>query len=94
MLHTVKQSPFGHGNLPQALCYMADEDRLLLWQDAVIAATVPAWRQRLQPLASAGRLYVMQEDLQARGLQSDLGQLLTMSELVALVAELGSPQAW
>lgn len=94
MLHTVKQSPFGHGNLLQALHYMADEDRLLLWQDAVIAVTVPAWRQRLQPLASAGRLYVMQEDLQARGLQSDLGQLLTMSELVALVAELGSPQAW
>lgn len=94
MLHTVKDSPLNHHTLAQALCYMQPGDRLLLWQDAVIAVAAPAWQARLQPLAEAGGLYVMQEDLQARGLHAALGQPLTMAELVTLVAELGSPQAW
>ncbi|MFP2771028.1 sulfurtransferase complex subunit TusB [Oceanisphaera sp. KMM 10153] len=94
MLHTVKHSPFGYQSLDQALQHMQGQDRLLLWQDAVIAATVPAWLVRLQPLADTGRLYVMEEDLQARGLFHDVGESITMEGLVDLVAELGGSQAW
>jgi len=94
MLHTVKHSPFARHDLEQALVQLQDDDRLLLWQDAVIAVTVPAWQTRLQALADSGRLYVMQEDLQARGLKHGLGESITMETLVELVAKLGSPQAW
>lgn len=94
MLHTVKHSPLSHDNLAQCLRYMASGDQLLLWQDAVIAVTVPAWQQQLAPLADGGGLYVMGEDLQARGLEAGLGQILTMPALVSLIAEQGSPQAW
>ena len=94
MLHTVKYSPFARHDLEQALAQMQNDDRLLLWQDAVIAVTVPVWQTRLQALADGGRLYVMQEDLQARGLKHELGEPVTMAGLVELVAKLGSPQAW
>ncbi|OIN03823.1 sulfurtransferase complex subunit TusB [Oceanisphaera psychrotolerans] len=94
MLHTVKDSPFGHRALEQALHHLQPQDRLVLWQDAVIAATVPAWQARLQTLADSDRLYVMQEDLQARGLHPGVGESIAMERLVELVAELGSPQAW
>ncbi len=94
MLHTVKHSPFGRHDLVQALYHMQDQDRLLLWQDAVIAVTVPDWQARLQTLADSGRLYVMREDLQARGLKHGLGEPITMDGLVELVVTLGSPQAW
>lgn len=94
MLHMVRHSPFSHRDLTQALFYMQEGDRLLLWQDAVIAAAVPAWRVPLQALSDSGCLYVMREDLRARGLSSALGESITMEELVGLVAEWGSPQAW
>lgn len=94
MLHTVKHSPFARHDLEQALAQMQNDDRLLLWQDAVIAVTAPVWQTRLRALADGGRLYVMQEDLQARGLTHGLGEPITMERLVELVAKLGSPQAW
>jgi tRNA 2-thiouridine synthesizing protein B len=95
MLHTVKHSPFARRDLEQALAQMQNDDRLLLWQDAVIAATALAWQERLRALSDDGRLYVMQEDLQARGLSHhDVGEPITMDTLVELVAKLGSPQAW
>ncbi|MGB5855817.1 MAG: sulfurtransferase complex subunit TusB [Oceanisphaera sp.] len=94
MLYTIKQSPFSHQALVQALAQMQPDDRLLLWQDAVIGATVSQWLSLLQPLAATGRLYVMQEDLQARGLTHQVGEMICMADWVRLVAEWGSPQAW
>lgn len=93
-LHTVKHSPFSHQALTQALAQLQPEDRLLLWQDGVIAATAPQWQQQLQPLAASKRLYVMKEDLQARGLSQEIGETISMSDWVTLVVKLGSPQAW
>ena len=94
MLHTVKHSPFGHHDLEQALHHMQPDDHLVLWQDGVIAATLPAWQPRLQALADDGRLHVMSEDLDARGLSPIMGTVLTMAGLVELIADLGSPTAW
>ncbi|MBO1518283.1 sulfurtransferase complex subunit TusB [Oceanisphaera pacifica] len=97
MLHTIKYSPFSHQTLNLALSQLQPEDSLLLWQDGVIAASVTGalpWQAPLQALASQGRLYVMQEDLAARGLSHKLGELISMADWVTLVAEWGSPQAW
>lgn len=97
MLHTIKYSPFSHQALNQALSQLQPEDRLLLWQDGVIAAsmtTAVPWQTQLQALASQGRLYVMQEDLAARGLTHQVGELIYMADWVTLVAKWGSPQAW
>ncbi|MGO4997930.1 sulfurtransferase complex subunit TusB [Oceanisphaera sp. W20_SRM_FM3] len=104
MLHTVKHSPFSHQALAQALAALQPDDQLLLWQDGVIAATVAQsqvslgqaslWQVPLQALANGQRLYVMAEDLQARGLTHTIGQAISMRDWVDLVARWGSPHAW
>ena len=94
MLHTVKHSPFSHQSLADVLHELQPDDRLLLWQDGVIAATVAQWQEKLHFLASSQRLYVMQADLQARGLNQAIGEPVSMADWVDLVAKWGSPQAW
>lgn len=94
MLHTVKYSPFSHQAFTQALAELQADDRLLLWQDGVIAVTVPQWQDQLQALAEQQRLYVMQADLEARGLSATVGLPISMADWVDLVAKWGSPQAW
>ncbi|WP_116475233.1 sulfurtransferase complex subunit TusB [Zobellella maritima] len=94
MLHTVKHSPLSHFHLAQCLRYMDAGDQLLLWQDAVIAVTLPDWQQQLASLAERGDLYVMRDDLVARGLEGQLGTPVSMEDLVSLIVEKGSPQAW
>ncbi|HEA3091702.1 TPA: sulfurtransferase complex subunit TusB [Aeromonas salmonicida] len=90
MIQLILTSPFLSRDLEQALCYRQPDDLLVLMQDAVIAATAPQWCVRLADIP----LYVMREDLQARGLQQRIGMDLDMAGLVALIAEKGSPQTW
>ena len=90
MLHLVLSSPFLTQDLEQALRYRQPEDLLVLMQDAVVASTAPQWCERLAGIP----LYVMREDLQARGLRHRIGMDLDMPALIALIAEQGSPQTW
>ncbi|MCS3834690.1 tRNA 2-thiouridine synthesizing protein B [Aeromonas veronii] len=90
MLHLILNSPFQSQALAQALSYLQPEDELVLMQDAVIAASAPQWSARLEGIP----LYVMQEDLQARGLHHRVGNVLDMAGLVALIAQKGSPRTW
>ncbi|MFM5270931.1 sulfurtransferase complex subunit TusB [Aeromonas veronii] len=90
MLHLILNSPFQSQALAEALSYLQPEDELVLMQDAVIAASAPQWIERLASIP----LYVMQEDLQARGLQHRVGKVLDMAGLVALIAQKGSPRTW
>ena len=69
MLHLILNSPFQSQALAEALSYLQPEDELVLMQDAVIAASAPQWSARLAGIP----LYVMQEDLQARGLLHRVG---------------------
>ncbi|MNU10195.1 DsrH like protein [compost metagenome] len=55
-----------------------------------MAATAPQWCARLVGIP----LYVMEEDLKARGLQGRIGMELDMPGLIRLIAEHGSPQTW
>ncbi|MNH36732.1 Protein TusB [compost metagenome] len=90
MIQLVLNSPFLSQDLEQALRYRDAEDVLVLMQDAVVAATAPQWCTRLVGIP----LYVMEEDLKARGLQGRIGMELDMPGLIALIAEQGSPQTW
>ena len=90
MLHLILNSPFQSQALAEALSYLQPEDELVLMQDAVIAASAPQWNARLAGIP----LYVMQEDLHARGLQHRVGNVLDMAGLVALIAQKGSPRTW
>ncbi|HDO1314082.1 sulfurtransferase complex subunit TusB [Aeromonas veronii] len=90
MLHLILNSPFQSQALAEALSYLQPEDELVLMQDAVIAASAPQWSARLAGIS----VYVMQEDLQARGLQHRVGKVLDMAGLVALIAQKGSPRTW
>ena len=90
MLHLILNSPFQSQALAEALSYLQPEDELVLMQDAVIAASAPQWSEQLADIP----LYVMQEDLQARGLHHRVGNVLDMAGLVALIAQKGSPRTW
>ncbi|MGY3902766.1 sulfurtransferase complex subunit TusB [Aeromonas lusitana] len=90
MIQLVLSSPFQSQDLEQALRYRDASDLLVLMQDAVVAAAAPVWCERLAGIP----LYVMGEDLQARGLQSRIGMDLDMAGLIGLIAEHGSPQTW
>ncbi|MGL6553547.1 sulfurtransferase complex subunit TusB [Aeromonas jandaei] len=90
MLHLILNSPFQSQALAQALSYLQSDDELVLMQDAVIAACAPQWCEQLAGIP----LHVMTEDLQARGLRHQVGDLLDMAGLVELIAQKGSPRTW
>lgn len=90
MLHLVMDSPFQTRALEQCLAYRAEDDGIVLLQDGVIAACTAASAARLAGLT----LYVLQEDVLARGLTTQIGTMITMADLVDLIAETGSPQRW
>lgn len=90
MLHVVSQSPFSQSTLANCLAFMRDDDQLLLIQDAVIATTASLWTSRLQDKT----IYVLQDDLRARGLTNQVGIVIDMSGFVSLVAIHESPLCW
>ena len=92
MLHLVRHSPLSQLMLQECLLLMGAEDKLLLLQDGVIATTLPDWLPALRLLD--GRLYVLAEDLLARGLRPLAGEIIDMAGFVRLVAEQGSPLRW
>ena len=85
MLHLVRHSPLSQLMLQECLLLMGAEDKLLLLQDGVIATTLPDWLPALRLLD--GRLYVLAEDLLARGLTPKVGQVIDIGGFVDLVAE-------
>ena len=90
MIQLVLNSPFLSQDLEQVLHYRQDADLLVLMQDAVVATTAPQWCERLNGIP----LYVMGEDLKARGLSPRIGMELDMAGLIKLIAVQGSPQTW
>lgn len=71
MLHTVITSPFQTTALADCLRYSRPNDAILLLQDAVIAAIDENnWCQALKK--SGLKIYVLREDVLARGLNKKL----------------------
>lgn len=67
ILHTLNQPPANEACLERCLDAMGAEDSLLLIEDGVYWA-LPAFASRLASLGE--RLYLLQPDLEARGLDS------------------------
>ena len=65
-------------------------DSLVLAGDAVIAACVSQY----QKLLENHQVFVMADDITARGLSLKTGLTINYQELVRLVADLDSPVCW
>ncbi|MBF0093683.1 MAG: sulfurtransferase complex subunit TusB [Alphaproteobacteria bacterium] len=99
MLHTVNKSPFERNALDACLARAVKGSAILLYEDAVYAATKGAsTAQRVGQAAKDHKVYVLGPDLLARGFNE--GQVLDgitvvdYDGFVDLVAELGTVNAW
>jgi len=95
ILHTVKTSPFQTSTIADCIKLMTNEDTLLLIEDAVIASQAKhALTVDLTRLSEQGRLMVLSEDLNARGLKNKLGKACNYADFVDLVIQHKSQMAW
>jgi tRNA 2-thiouridine synthesizing protein B len=95
ILHTVNTSPFQTLALADCLKMLAENDTLLLIEDAVVASQAqhPCYTQ-LEQLAEQGRLMVLTADLEARGIENSIGKRCSYSDFVDLVIKHKSQLAW
>lgn len=95
ILHTVKTSPFQTFAISDCLKLMAEDDTLLLIEDAVIASQAEnACLGELKLLSEKGRLMVLMADLEARGLKNNIGKTCSYFDFVNLVSNHQSQLAW
>ncbi len=95
ILHTVKSSPYQTSALENCLSLVSEGDGLLLIQDGVIASAAKSncWQQ-LDRLNHQGRLYVLTDDLHARGLNALLAKQISYGEFVELTLSYDSSLSW
>ena len=99
LLHTVNKSPFEKGSLDTCLRLAKQGSSILLIEDAVYAAMQgTAMESRIAEAMKRYRVYALQSDLKARGL--DNGKLLDGIKVVDyggfvdLAAEHDAVQSW
>ena len=95
MLHTLMTSPY-HCDFTLLLRMLQEGDDVLLLQDGVIAAL--AGSDRLAQLAAApAGLYVLREDVEARGLTAQISTSATTisyTDFVALTVKHPQQMTW
>lgn len=95
ILHTVNQSPFTHNALAQCLAYFEEGDAILLLENGVYAALI---NHPLAQQLSGKTCYVMEADIQARGLIAQDRQvhiqLIDVNRFVELTAHHHLVQSW
>ncbi|KJF95685.1 sulfur relay protein TusB [Photobacterium angustum] len=85
MLHTVTRSPYQSQSLAQCLAYVAAGDEILLLEDAVIAGL--AKNNYLNVIKNIGvKIYLLEADLIARGLQSKCDESLNVIDYKGFVS--------
>ena len=95
ILHTVKTSPLQTLSIVDCVRLMAEADTLLLIEDAVIATQAEhSSYTALKLLAEQGRLQVLTADLEARGIDNNIGKSCSYLDFVNLVIEHKSQLAW
>lgn len=95
ILHTINTSPFQTLAISDCLRLMADQDTLLLIEDAVIASQAKhPFYEQLELLSRQGRLRVLDSDLQARGIDNNIGIRCSYADFVELVVQHKSQMAW
>ncbi|WP_299668701.1 sulfurtransferase complex subunit TusB [uncultured Psychromonas sp.] len=95
ILHTVSGSPFNSFALKGCVRQLGENDLLLLLNDAVSAVTTTTDQHlQLLQLDQSKRLFVLDVDLQARGLKANIGQVVSYAEFVVLSIRCQSQLAW
>jgi len=95
ILHTVSQSPFASSSLKDCLKLMAEEDILLLMNDAVVACHTTLESQiGLVQLSENNRLFVLNSDLEARGVTAHSGEVIDYAKFVSLAVQCKSQLKW
>lgn len=94
ILHLVKQSPYASYSLQQCCQKLADDDGLLLMQDAVLALTMD--NPCLASLATRQALFALSADCLARGLKSHTSPctLLDYPDFVELTLKYDKVISW
>lgn len=91
VLHTLSQLAPSPAALAETLTYLAPGSSVLLYQDAVAVAS----QARFAEVLSGYTLYVLEEDLKARGLSLELSAtLVDYPRFVALTLQHDNVQAW
>ncbi|CAG8868750.1 Protein TusB [Pseudomonas fluorescens] len=94
-LHVIAHSPFGDNRLSSCLRLLGPEDALLLCGDAVHALQPGSTPQRaLQAAAIGPRLFVLDEDLQARAISTDLAKAVDYAAFVGLSLHYDKVNTW
>lgn len=94
-LHVIAHSPFGDNRLPSCLRLLGADDAVLLTGDAVYAlreGTEP--HQLLQAAKLTDRLYALDEDLQARAIESTLAEAVGYPGFVELSLKYHKVNSW
>lgn len=95
ILHTINSSPFSSSALKDCLKLLNADDQLLLIGDAVLAVSALVDNQaELLQLYEQKRLFILREDLQARGLSAEYGHVIDYSGFVSLTIKCKSQLAW
>lgn len=94
-LHVISHSPFGDDRLASCLRLLGPDDGLLLCGDAVYA--LRAGSEPCNTLLAAkldGRLYALEEDLQARALSGEPAQVVGYPAFVELSLRFDKVNTW
>ena len=94
-LHVLSHSPYGDDRLGGCLRLLGDNDAVLLCGDAVYALR-PDTPVHAQLLAAnlATRLFALEEDITARGLNATLAQPVDYAGFVALSVRFDKVNSW
>lgn len=94
-LHVISHSPFGDNRLSSCLRLLGSQDALLLCGDAVYALQPGSEPLKvLQAANLAARLYALEEDLQARGIHSEIAQATDYAAFVELSLAYDKVNSW
>lgn len=94
-LHVIAHSPFGDERLASCLRLLGTGDALLLCGDAVYALRSGSEPHRqLQAAGLAGRLFALDEDVQARAVDDDLAKAVDYAEFVELSLHYDKVNSW
>ena len=97
MLHIVNKSSFERNSLAAASSLIDDSSIILLIEDGVISATNNTNLTLIADLIKDGRVYALQDDVDARGLSTRLAdgvKTVDYAGFVDLVVEHGTPVSW
>lgn len=94
-LHVIAHSPFGDERLHSCLRLLGSKDAVLLCGDAVYALHSGSEPLRLlEQAALVGRLYALEEDMQARAISSSLATTVDYPGFVALSLHHDKVNSW